>query len=204
MHYSALFCHQYALRFELILTFETLWMCSVRVALTAALWCGAESWQCCLSQFGYHVNSEVWPNQLLPSLDYDLNNQLWTWFNTYFIWNNLINLYETLKQSMSASPEIGFQGILYENILLLINGLLSEVWYLLYFAWVDKQGVTFGDTDDDKTERGVEAGRNMIWVKRHHLLSLAWLVLWHKGLILCLKANHEYLQVPSVPFQRNP
>ena len=78
MHYSALFCHQYALRFVLSLTFETLQMCSVRVALTAALWCGPESWQCCLSQFGYHVNSEVWPNQLLPNLEYDINNQLKT------------------------------------------------------------------------------------------------------------------------------
>ena len=35
------------------------------------------------------------------------------------------------------------------------------------------RAVTFGDTDDDKTERGVEVGRNMIGVKRHHLLSLA-------------------------------
>ena len=35
------------------------------------------------------------------------------------------------------------------------------------------RAVTFDDTDDDKTERGVEVGRNMIGVKRHHLLSLA-------------------------------
>ena len=154
MHYSALFWHQYSPRIVFSQTFETLQMCSIRVALTAALWCDFESWQCCYQFTG-----------LVKSIN-----------SKPCIWKKLLNIF---KQTLTW---FSFLNIVF--LWLMTPWLRCDVCSILHelTSW----GVTFGDTDDDKTKRGVEMGRNMIWVKRHHILFQheAWLILWEKDIVL--------------------
>ena len=143
MHHSALFCHQYALRIVLSQTFET-----TKFALTAALWCGLDSWQCCVSQWDCQFTGLVQSITYKPCIWFKKPTKLWFWFTF-------------MKMSWW----------------LMASWLRCDICCILHelTCWA----VTFADTDYDKTKGGVEVGRNMIWVKRHHLLISAWLVLWH-------------------------
>ena len=110
MHYSALFWHQYSPRIVFSQTFETLQMCSIRVALTAALWCDFESWQCCVSQLCYQFTG------LAKSIN-----------SKPCIWSKLLNI------------PANFYLILFSAYCLsLINDSLTRVRCLYFFAWVDK------------------------------------------------------------------
>ena len=166
MHHSALFCHQYALRIVLSQTFET-----TKFALTAALWCGLDSWQCCVSQWDCQFTGLVQSITYKPCIWFKQPTKLWFWFTF-------------MKMSWW----------------LMASWLRCDICCILHelTCWA----VTFADTDYDKTKGGVEVGRNMIWVKRHHLLISAWLVLWHN--IYSLQIMNTTLSVSLFKGIRKP